>query len=70
MAKSLSTLERLTARVEEQALDVANLRVALAVQFNRIAQMQSELDGLPWARKRRQSLLKLMTHAPSHNGRH
>jgi hypothetical protein len=68
MLTAQSALEQLAARVEEQSLDVANLRAALALQFTRIAQMQAELDGLPSARRRRRFLLKLMAQTPSQLG--
>jgi hypothetical protein len=64
MTTAPSALEQLAARVEEQSLDIANLRAALALQFTRIAQMQAELDGLPSARRRRRFLLKLMAERP------
>jgi hypothetical protein len=56
------------ARLCEQSVQIANLRAALDVQFTRIAQMQAELDGLPQARRRRQSLRALLTQQLSHNG--
>jgi hypothetical protein len=48
------------------------LQVELDVQTKRIAQMQAELDVLPIARKRRNSLRELLTQvaAPNGNGRH
>jgi len=59
------TLQQLTARVEEQALETAALRSALAIQFTRIAQMQALLDAIPAARKAR---AKYVPQVPSHNG--
>jgi len=57
MAKSIAaTVKELASRVRDQALEVATLREALEVQFARIAQLQAELDALPHARRRRQSL--------------
>jgi hypothetical protein len=41
------TLEQLAVRLEEQALDIANLRTAINIQFVRIAHMQAGLDQLP-----------------------
>jgi uncharacterized coiled-coil protein SlyX len=69
MNTALGVLHEFGTRLREQALEIAHLRAALDVQFQRIAQMQAELDRLPQARKRRQSLL---TQQPSHdgNGRH
>jgi hypothetical protein len=64
MTTALSALEQLAARVQEQSLDMANLRAALALQFTRIAQMQAELDALPSARRRRRFLLKLIAETP------
>ena len=46
---------------------MTTLRTALDVQFQRIAQMQAELDALPVARERRRYIRTLMTPA-SHNG--
>lgn len=69
MSKSVSPLKQLAARVAEQALELANLRAALGIQFTRIAQMQAQLDRLPAARKGPPSpLLELLTQRPSHNG--
>jgi septal ring factor EnvC (AmiA/AmiB activator) len=56
--------QQIDARVEAQ---LASLRAALDVQFKRIAQMQAELDVLPQARQRRNTLRELLTSA-SHNG--
>jgi len=56
--------QQIDARVEAQ---LAGLRAALEVQFKRIAQMQAELDVLPQARQRRNTLRELLTAAP-HNG--
>jgi hypothetical protein len=69
MAKPLErTVQELEARLREHALEMANLRVALDIQFTRIAQMQAELDNLPHAKKRRRSLLAPPTQLPAHNG--
>ena len=70
MSKSLvQTVHELGARLREQATEMDDLRAALDVQFKRIAQMQSELDLLPQARRRRQSVLALQSHdAAAHNG--
>jgi hypothetical protein len=57
--------QQIDARVEAQ---LASLRAALDVQFKRIAQMQAELDVLPQARQRRNTLRELLTSASSHNG--
>jgi hypothetical protein len=63
-----TTLKQLAARLQEQSLDMANLRTALDVQFKRIAEMQAELDTLPHARIRRSFLKAAMAQTPSHNG--
>ena len=58
MLKSLvQTVDELGALLRAHATAMDDLRAALDVQFTRIAQMQAELDGLPQARRRRQSLL-------------
>ena len=44
------------------------LQVELDVQTKRIAQMQAELDVLPIARKRRDSLRELLTQVAAPNG--
>jgi hypothetical protein len=61
------TLKQLDAKLQAQALEVANLRAALDVQFQRIAQMQAELDVMPTARERRKSI-RLRLQPPSSNG--
>jgi len=64
----VSTLKKLDAQLQEQALEVANLRSALDVQFKRIAQMQAELDILGTARARRKTISALSHQLPaSHN---
>jgi hypothetical protein len=55
------TLHQLDARLQD-------LQELVDVQTKRIAQMQAELDLLPMARKRRQSLRALLTEQPAHNG--
>jgi hypothetical protein len=65
--RSVTKLQQLEAHVREQALEMANLRTALDVQFKRIAEIQAELDILPHARKRRSSLRALPIPA-SHDG--
>jgi hypothetical protein len=64
----MPTLQKLDARLDEQALELATLRAALDIQLTRIAQMQAELDVLPQARKRRQSLRARLTQPPAHTG--
>ena len=61
------TLKQLDAKLQAQSLEVANLRAALEVQFQRIVQMQAELDVLPTARERRKSI-RLQLQPPSSNG--
>lgn len=61
-------LEELTSRVHDQARELASLRAALDIQFRRIADMQAELDLLPYARRRRQTLGALFAQVPSNNG--
>ena len=64
----MTTLKQLDERLREQALEVANLRSALDVQFRRIAQLQAELDMLPTARARRKTFRALLQQLPaSHN---
>ena len=55
------TLQQLSAQLHE-------LQEVVGIQTSRIAQMQAELDVLPVARKRRESLRALLTAQPSHNG--
>jgi hypothetical protein len=55
------TLHQLDARLQD-------LQALVDIQTKRIAQMQAELDLLPVARKRRQSLRALLTEQPAHNG--
>jgi hypothetical protein len=66
-ARRVTKFQQLEARLQEQALEMANLRTALDVQFKRIAQLQAELDVLPHARKRRSKLRALLIPA-SNNG--
>jgi hypothetical protein len=61
-----TTLKQLMTRLHEQGLEMATLRAALDVQFTRIAQMQAELDLLPQARRRRQTLRVLLAAPPPH----
>jgi predicted DNA-binding ribbon-helix-helix protein len=71
MAKtSAATLRQLYDRVDEHAREMASLRSALAVQLKRIAAMQAELDVLPQARRRRETLRCLLAPLSPHaNGR-
>jgi hypothetical protein len=69
MTKSAkTTLKQLVTRLHEQGLEMATLRAVLDVQFTRIAQMQAELDLLPYARRRRQTLRVLLAEPPPHKG--
>ena len=63
----VSTLKKLDAQLQEQALEVASLRSALDVQFKRIAQMQAELDILAAARARRKTISTLLRQLPASN---
>ena len=45
-----------------------DLQCELDVQTKRIAQMQAELDVMPMARRRRESLRELFTQVASPNG--
>jgi hypothetical protein len=66
MTKSAATgLKQLVGRLREQTLEMATIRAAIDVQFTRIAQMQAELDLLPHARRRRQTLRVLLAEPPS-----
>ena len=64
----MTTLKQLDALLQAQALEVANLRSVLDVQFKRIAQMQAELDVLPTARERRQSIRPQLQSPSNGNG--
>ena len=68
MTKSVAMLEEIGSRLREQALEIASLRAALDIQFRRIADMQAELDLLPHARKRRQTLRAQLVQPSPHNG--
>ena len=63
----MTTLKQLDAKLQAQALEVANLRAALDVQFKRIAAMQAELDVLPTARARRKTISALLKQLPANN---
>ena len=52
----MTTLLKLDEKLQAQALEIADLKAALDVQFQRIAQMQAELDVIPTARERRKSI--------------
>ena len=64
----LETLRQMNARLDQQAAEVTNLNAALAIQLTRIAQMQAELDVLPTAVRRRQTLMMRMPLPSAHNG--
>ena len=72
MNTALGILQEFGTRLREQALEIAQLRAALDVQFQRIAEMQAELDRLPQARRRRQvaaaGASESHDHATAHNG--
>jgi hypothetical protein len=69
MAKAAVTnLEQLVSRVHEQALKLDTLGAAIKLQFERIAQMQAELDLLPHARRRRHALRAVLAMAAPRNG--
>ena len=55
------TLQQLDAQLHD-------LQEVVDIQTKRITQMQAELDLLPMARKRRESLRALLANEPSHNG--
>ena len=61
---------RNSSRLTLQQLDayLHDLQKVVDIQTKRIAQMQAELDLLPLARKRRESLRALLTEQASHNG--
>ena len=61
----LTTAAQLDARLHEQILDVARLRLAVDLQSMRIAEMQPQLLMLP---RRRQSLPGLLMRGPSLRG--
>jgi len=58
---SRQTLQELAARLHD-------LQETVDIQTKRMAQIQAELDVLPEARKRRESLRALLTKQPSSNG--
>jgi hypothetical protein len=69
MTKSAATtLKQLVSRLHEQASEMASIRAELNVQFERIAQMQVQLDQLPETRRGRQKLRVLLAGKPSSNG--
>ena len=70
MTKSAATINQLMSCLHEQALELAAVRATLKVQFKRMAEMQAELDLLPHARRRRQTLRALLAAPPSHNSRY
>ena len=64
-----SSLLRLTARLDAQALEIQRLRKALDIQFTRIAQVQMELDLLPATREqRRKTLAAVLEQARARRG--
>ncbi len=69
MVKSAAaTVKEIMSRLQEQAQEMAHLRAALDVQFKRMAYMQAELNLLPLAHQRRQTLRALLTDPPRANG--
>ena len=65
----LRTLRQINTLLDQQAAELTSLRAALDVQFQRIAQMQAELDVLPTGSERRKRVRALLVQPPSsHNG--
>jgi len=66
MTKSLQTtaLEHLGAKLREQVLEVATLRLALDIQSARLALMQAEHDVPQLGSKLPQTFGALVTHTP------
>lgn len=61
-------LENLLTQLQAQSEEIATIHTLLDIQFKRIAQMQAELDLLPHARRRRQTMRALPAAPPAHNG--
>lgn len=69
MSKSAAvTLEQLMSRLHAQDQQMAAIRAILDIQFKRIAEMQAELDLMPHARRRRETLRSLLAEPPPGNG--
>ena len=60
----MSSIEHLAARLQEQKVEVSNLRTALDIQLNRIS-LVCELDVLPRALRRRQLIDEPLGQTPS-----
>jgi uncharacterized small protein (DUF1192 family) len=63
----LRELAVLNAHVAGLALELAEVRSTLDIQFKRIAALQAEVDLLPAARRRRQAE-RVPAPVPAHNG--
>ena len=63
----LRELAVLNAHVAGLALELAEVRNTLDIQFKRIAELQAEVDVLPAARRRRQTM-RAPAPVPAHNG--
>ena len=66
--KTLPTLVQLAARLDEQTTEIASLKSAMAVQFTRIAQLQSQVDVLPSTRRGGEELRSSLTPIAASNG--
>jgi hypothetical protein len=63
-AATLKMLQKINARLDEQAVELTGLRKAFDIQFKRIAQLQAELDASPaGGRRRRQSAAAMSASA-------
>ena len=63
----LRELAVLNAHVTGLALELAEVRATLDIQFKRIAALQAEVDLLPAARRRRKAR-RAAAPVPAHNG--
>jgi hypothetical protein len=64
-----TTLKHLASRLDEQSLEIATLRLALADQVQRIVQMQAELDLWLHSPGLRRAIRTLSAEPPSGNAR-
>jgi hypothetical protein len=60
----MTTLQQLDARLHEQVLEVAALRLALDIQGTRMARMPPDRDMRPHASKRRTPHLAALLQSP------
>jgi hypothetical protein len=70
MGKPMTTLKHLASRLEEQAIELADLRSALELQTRRIAELQGDLELWPHSPEFRRAVRSLGADVPSGNGHH